>query len=382
MRLGISAFAGDGGKSGISQYMTNIFRRLPKLAPDDHFVLFMADADREFFAVDHPRVKIVSYPNWVGHPAISIFWHIFWFPLALKWSACDCVFMPAANRRLAWWYGMPSVGTVHDMSQLHVPAKYDALRMFYVMHVLPKLMRRLDRVVSISESTRRDLEDYAKVQPKRIHTIYNGVDEMRFFPMDRDVAKGKVTAELPIPHDFILYISRLEHPGKNHVRLIEAFAQLKARLDFPHKLVLVGGRWKGAEAIDDAVMRTGIQKDVIFPGFVPNEMLPTLYAAADLFVFPSLFEGFGLPVIEAMASGVPVCASNSSSLPEIVGDAGLLFDPESVDEIAESIRRILMDRDLWKTLNARGLVQAGKFSWDVATLSTLTLCRELVLESA
>lgn len=376
MKIGISAFAGDAGKSGISQYMVNIFKRLPGLAGNDEFVYFMSHSDRQFFDLGLPRTRIVSYPDWVGHPVINIFWHLFWLPIALRLSRCDCVYMPAGNRRLAWVYGVPSVGTVHDMSQLHVPAKYDALRMFYIMKVLPRMMRRLTRVLSISESTRADLEGYAKVAPQKIRVVYNGADLDRYYPGDRSQSLKVLQQNLPIPDKYILYISRLEHPGKNHVRLLRAFSELKKTAGIAHKLVLVGGRWNGAEVIDQTVDELGLKEDVVFPGFVPAELLPDLYRAADLFVFPSLFEGFGIPVLEAMASATPVCASDASSIPEVLGDCGLLFDPESIEEMTMAMQRLLNDSALSADLISRGVNRASTFSWDSAARGVIELCKE------
>jgi len=364
MRIGISAFAADGGKSGIGQYMINILRRLPDLAPDDQFVFFVNRADWDLFDFAHPRVEIHISPNWSAHPLVNIFWHLLWLPLLLKSHRCDLVFLPAGNRRLAWWYGVPSLATVHDLSQLHIPQKYDPLRMYYLKRVLPRMMRRLTRVIAVSDSTRRDLENYAKVPRGRIVIIPNGTDLSRFSPRDREAAKAQLCARLGLPRDFLLYIARLEHPGKNHVRLLEAFSQLQGLTHRPYKLVLVGGRWNGAEVIESKVKELGMEKQVIFPGFVPDETLPLLYAAADLLVFPSLYEGFGIPLLEAMASGTPVCASNISSIPEVVGDAGLLFDPMEPTAIAEAMHRMLEDQALRNRLIARGLARAKNFTWD------------------
>jgi glycosyltransferase involved in cell wall biosynthesis len=371
VKIGISAFAADGGKSGISQYMANILGRLPDLAPQDRFLAFTDSLDANLVQSWHPRLEVIVYPKWSAHPVISIFWHLIGLPFALRRHSCDAVFMPAGNRRLAWWYGVPSVGTVHDLSQLHVPQKYDALRTYYVMRILPRMMRRLTRVISVSQSTRRDLEDYAKVDPAKIRVIHNGADLRRFFPRDRAAAKDQVGRELGIPRDFVLYIARLEHPGKNHVRLLEAFAQFRATTGLPHKLVLVGSRWSGADIIEAKVRELGLGEAVILPGFVPNETLPILYAAADALVFPSLFEGFGIPVLEAMASGTPVCASDISSIPEVVGDAGLLFDPLEPTTIAAALGRMLREPALREHLVAAGLARAPRFSWDSAAAAVL-----------
>ncbi len=377
MRIGISAFAADGGKSGISQYMANILGRLPDLAPQDQFVVFIDRVDADLIQSWHPRLEVIAYPAWTGHPVISIFWHLIGLPAALRRHHCDAVFMPAGNRRLAWWYGVPSVGTIHDLSQLHVPQKYDAFRTFYVMRILPRMMRQLTRVIAVSQSTRKDLEDYAKVDPDKIRVSHNGADLGRFFPRDRAAAKDQVGRELGIPPDFILYIARLEHPGKNHVMLLEAFARLRADTGLPHKLVFVGSRWGGAEVIEARIRELGLEDAVIRPGFVSNETLPVLYAAADVLAFPSLFEGFGIPLLEAMASGTPVCASDVSSIPEVVGDAGILFDPQDPVAIAAALSRILGDPALRERLVALGLERAPRFSWDTAAAEVLEELRRV-----
>jgi glycosyltransferase involved in cell wall biosynthesis len=371
MRIGISAFATDSGKSGISQYAANVVGRLVALAPRHELVAFVNQADADWVQSWHPRLEVVILPDWTGHPVAGIFWHLTQLPRVLSRHGCDLAFMPAGNRRLAWFYGVPSVGTVHDFSQLHVPQKYDAARMFYIMRVLPRMMRRLTRVISVSESTRRDLESFARVPADRIRVIYNGADLERFAPRPRAEARAGLPAGLRIPERYVLYVARLEHPGKNHVRLLEAFAALKRGTDLPHQLVLVGGRWSGAEVIHARVAELGLSDQVVFPGFVPNEAIPALYAAADAFVFPSLFEGFGIPVLEAMASGTPVCAARASSIPEVVGEAGLLFDPSDVPAMTECLTRLLRDQPLRQQLIAAGIERAAGFPWEEAAAATL-----------
>lgn len=375
MRIGISAFAGDGGKSGISQYMANICGRVAALAPRHELVAFTGAADRDWVASWHPRIEVVALPDRTAHPIASIAWHLLRLKPALAEHRCELAFMPAGNRRLAWDYGVPSLGTVHDFSQLHVPQKYDALRMAYIMRVLPAMMRRLTRVIAVSESTRRDLETFARVPPERIRVIYNGADLARFKPpadaAARAAARAEVAAAVGAPGPYLLYVSRLEHPGKNHVRLLDAFARLRRERGIPHRLILAGGRWNGAEAIDERIAALGLGDAVILTGFVPAALLPSLYHAADCLVFPSLFEGFGIPVLEAMASGTPVCASDRSSIPEVVGDAGLLFDPEDVAAMAAAIGRLLDDTALRERVIAAGLARAAGFTWDRAAAAVL-----------
>jgi glycosyltransferase involved in cell wall biosynthesis len=311
----------------------------------------------------------------VGHPLVNIVWHLLWLPLMLRRHRCDCVYMPAGNRRLSWWYGCPSVGTVHDLSQLHVAGKYDPMRMFYSRRVLPRLMRRLTHVISVSQATRRDLLSHAMLEPGQVDVVYNGADLDRFRAIDREQARAHVREKFRIEAPYLLYTARLEHPGKNHVRLLQAFARIKRESGLPHRLVCAGSPWYGAEAIYGSARELGIERDVHFPGFVHNSDLPALYAGADLFVFPSLFEGFGIPLLEAMASGTPVCASNVSSIPEVVQDAGLLFDPSDPDEIGRAISMILRDDDLAARLVRRGLARSRLFSWDDSARQVLSICR-------
>jgi glycosyltransferase involved in cell wall biosynthesis len=378
MKIGISAFASDGGRSGISQYMINVLQRLPRLDPAVQCVIFVPAADRSLFEPLPTGSVIVAVPDWMAQPVASILWHLFLYPVLLRRHRCDCAYLPAGNRRLGMWYGMPSVSTIHDLSQLHVEGKYDGLRMFYIRSVLSVMMRRLTRVVSVSESTRRDLVEYVRIRPERVQVAYNGADLARYAGAARSCAAAHVAAELDIDGPFILYTARLEHPGKNHVRLLEALALLKQRGHLSHKLVLAGSRWNGTEVIEDTIAKLGLQHDVVITGFVENRLLPDLYAAADVFVFPSLFEGFGIPLLEAMATGTPVCAANVSSIPEVVGDAALLFDPLSSDDIARQLQRLLQDGRLRQELIGRGRRQAQRFSWEEAASGVLRQCYEAV----
>jgi glycosyltransferase involved in cell wall biosynthesis len=381
MKIGVSAFAGDAGKSGISQYMINIFKRLPELSGDDEYVMFMSRSDRQHFDFDHERVRVVALPDWCGHALVNIAWHLVLLPWMLYRHKCDCVYLPAGNRRLAWWYGVPSIGTVHDLSQLHVKGKYDAFRMFYCKRILPFLIRRLDRVIAVSGATSRDLQTYAGVPADVIDVVYNGADLDQFKPDNKALAGQRVRQKYGINTPYILYTARLEHPGKNHVRLLEAFANLKRDQHIPHHLILAGSPWFGAETIYAAARDLGVTEHVIFAGFVPNEELPDLYAGADLFAFPSLFEGFGIPLLEAMASGTPVCASNVASIPEVVQDAGLLFEPTRVEDIQAAIQRLAGDDAFRQQLATLGIAQSQRFSWDDSAQRVWEICHAAVSTS-
>ena len=374
MKLGLSMFAGDEGKSGISEYMRQIVNGLLDQSPDMHLVLFMSHSDRKHFDPKHERATVITYEDFWGHPLLSILWHFVLLPVALRKFACEAVFLPAANRRLGFFYGVPSVGTVHDFSQLHVPAKYDRFRTFYTMRILPALMRRLDRVIAISESTKIDLIDFARVNPARVDLVYNGASLSNSYVADAEqVVDATACAEFlgTGGQPYLLYVARIEHPGKNHIALLEAFALMKQNYALPHKLVCVGEKWNGAQVIENRIADLGLSTEVVLTGFAPKELLPEIYRSADLFVFPSLFEGFGIPVLEAMAAGTPVCASNRSSIPEIVGDAGLLFDPEVPEDIARCVLSLLRKPSLKRELESRGHIRVRDFSWNQSASGVL-----------
>ena len=376
MKIGISAFAADGGQSGIGQYIMNVIRRLPACGDDAEIVVFAPNRDRNLYDLEQLRITYVFTANFVSAPIVNILWHLIVFPILLRRYRIDCAYMPAGNRRLSLFYGVPSVATVHDFSQLHVKKKYDGLRMFYVNHVLPFFVRRLDKIVSVSKSTARDLVEHAGVEEGKIRVVYNGTDTRRFICKDKSIAAGRLASELSIVTPYILYTARLEHPGKNHVRLIEAFARLKRRNVLEHQLVLAGSKWNGSDAIEEAAHRSGLGDEILMPGFVPDSLLPDLYSAADLFVFPSLFEGFGIPLVEAMCCGIPICAANVSSIPEVVGDAAILFDPYNIEEITEAMQRGLTDYSFRSAMVSRGLAQARQFTWESTASDVFDTCLE------
>jgi glycosyltransferase involved in cell wall biosynthesis len=378
MKLGISGFASDGGQSGISQYIINVLPRLSQIDADVELVIFIPRSATALLEARTGAGEIVALPNWLAYPVISVLWHLLLFPVLLKRHACDCAYLPAGNRRLGWWYGMPSVSTIHDLSQFHVAAKYDKLRMFYIKRVMPLMMRRLTRVVAVSESTRQDLINFAGLDGDDIKVAYNGADLSRFKASDKRQSQQRVREFLGTDSPYILYTARLEHPGKNHVRLLQAIALLKQRRALDHKLVLAGSSWNGSEIIARTIEQLELADDVILTGFIANELLPDLYAAADVFVFPSLFEGFGIPLLEAMMAGTPICAANVASIPEVTGDAALLFDPRDPTAMADQIERILLEPATASELVRRGHQQARRFSWDDAARGALQQCREAI----
>lgn len=371
VRVGILTFACDAGRSGIGQYLIHLLREFPKIAPNVEFEIIGLEGELDVFLPQkHDYVTHALSARWKT-PILNILWQNIVLPWFCRRRGYDALFLPAANRRLPVWLPCPSVGTVHDFSSIHIAGKYDPLRDFYIKRVLPFLVRRLTRVISVSECTKEDIVRYAHVPPDRIAVIPHGVDHDTYCPRDKAGAQGKVCPKYGIRAPYILYISRIEHPGKNHVRLIRAFSQLKKDTDLPHQLVLAGSDWTRADEVHKEAENSGLGENIRFAGFVDGSDLPDLYCGADLFVFPSLFEGFGMPILEAMACGVPVACSNVSSLPEVAGEAAAFFDPCDEWAIASSMFELLARQSLSDTLAESGLRLAHRYTWITSAKNTL-----------
>ncbi|MCA9174826.1 MAG: glycosyltransferase family 4 protein [Planctomycetales bacterium] len=374
LNVGITSFGADGGKSGISQYVIQLLRQF-SASNSAEFQLYVYDTETSLFPATG-QVSAIPLPARLRHPVANLAWHQLALPRWCQRQRHDVLFLPAGNRRLTWKAPCPTVGTVHDLSALHVRGKYDWARSGYIRHVLPRLIRRLTRVLTISQSSKQDIVEYAKVPADRVTVAPLAVDHAEFFPRDTDECRDAVEQWLGVKGPFLLYISRLEHPGKNHVRLIEAFNELKRKHGLPHRLLLPGSDWCRADRIHRAAALSPWSHDIVLPGFVPSELLPLLYNAADVHVFPSLYEGFGLPLLEAMATGVPTACSNTSSLPEVAGDAAELFDPLEVDDIVAAIERLIFDGPRRQQLIVRGLSRAKTFSWERTARQTLSVLEE------
>jgi glycosyltransferase involved in cell wall biosynthesis len=238
---------------------------------------------------------------------------------------------------------------------------------------VPESAKRADHIIADSEATRRDLITLYHTPPQKITTLYPGVSA-KFQPITRPQTLAVVRQKYGLDeHPFILSVSTIQ-PRKNYRRLIRAFA----KIDPPHRLVIAGGKGWGYDHVFAEVDKQGLQNRVHFPGYVDDADLPALYSAADLFAYPSLYEGFGLPILEAMACGTPVVAGNQSSLPEVVGQAGLLIDPYDVDALAVAMNNVLSDPARQQQLVEAGYKQAQQFTWDEMVTRLLKLYKKIL----
>jgi glycosyltransferase involved in cell wall biosynthesis len=372
MKIGISTSVIQRGKSGVGQYVLALVRALLPSARHHEFTLFVLEEDVPLFAFVGDAMRIVRVSERERPAVRNIRWHQRTLPQLARALRLDVLHVPS-YRRMLWARPCALVATIHDLAPFRLPKKYDLLRMFYGRVVVRQLAHRQHEIVAVSRDTANDIERFFRVPRSRVTVVHNGLDHARFSPLGRETAAGEVAARHGINAPFFLYVARLEHPGKNHVRLIEAFNRFKAAHASPWQLVLAGSDWHGAEVIHDLVRRSPFARDIRTLGFVADAELPHWYRAATAFVYPSLFEGFGLPPLEAMACGCPVLASALGAVGEVCGDAAALAQPEDVADIARQLSLLAHDPQLRDRLRAAGLARVRQFDWARTAEATLEI---------
>jgi glycosyltransferase involved in cell wall biosynthesis len=371
MKIGISTSVIQRGKTGIAHHLFSLLHELRRVGEEHQFVLFVLEEDTPLFDFLEDSMQIVTVPE-KARPAIAnILWHQTELPGLAKSLRLDALHVPS-YRRLLYKAPCPRVATIHDLAPFHLQGKYDWARMFYGRYAVRLLARRQERIIAVSHTTARDITKYFGVPENRIEVIYNGLNHERFNARASEQDEA-VLRHFKLDAPYFLYVARLEHPGKNHVRLIEAFNQFKAERKSNHLLVLGGADWHGAEAIHAAAENSPFTKDIRRVGYISDQQLPALYRQATAMCYPSLFEGFGMPPVEAMACGCPVICSDRGSLAEIASPAACVIDPESTLQISEALKRVSTDPHFTDHLRNAGLRHATQFNWRRAAEKTLAV---------
>jgi glycosyltransferase involved in cell wall biosynthesis len=278
---------------------------------------------------------------------------------------------------------VPYVLTIHDMSVYRCPQHHSNKTVLMHRAIMPMAARGAALIITVSQSARRDILHYLNVPGERVRVVYEGVGP-QFQPVSTsdEPAAEAIRSRYGLPDKYVLTVSTLE-PRKNHIRLMEAFAQVVRRDRIPHHLVVVGARgWKD-RSLREWVARNGLASRIHFPGYAADEHLPGLYRSASAFAFPSLYEGFGLPVLEAMACGVPCLISSDPALCEVAGQGNaVVADPLSVGDLAQGLHRLVTDDGLAGALRAAGLARAAAFGWQDCADQTYALYKEAVRAAA
>ena len=370
MNIGLSTSVIQRGKTGVGQYVFALVAALARQPARHELKLFVLEDDVPLFDFARESATIVPVSERFRPPVKDILWHQTVLPSLARSHRLDVLHVPS-YRRMLWPRPCALVTTIHDLAPFHVAGKYDWKRMLYGRVVARRLAQRQDKIIAVSQNTADDVVHYFKLPAAKVSVIHNGLDHARFFPDSTAAAKEFVMQQYALRKPFFLYVARLEHPGKNHVRLIEAFNRFKAETSSDWQLVFGGSDWHGAQTIHTAIGQSPFHSDIRCLGFVADDALPKLYRAASVFVHPSLFEGFGFPPVEAMACGCPVLCSTRGALGEIVGAAAATVDPEDVNALKKQLAALAADPALRATLRAAGLARARHFDWQRAAAQTL-----------
>jgi glycosyltransferase involved in cell wall biosynthesis len=390
VRIGIDITSAIRQGAGIGRFTRELIRAFLSLdsmgVPSHEYILFAATGGLPR-SITEPRLAYVTQPAITRHLKFEIcnlrflsddwlhrIWHRARLPIPIEtaigrvdlFHEPDFVLPPTLPRT-------PTVLTVHDLTFVRDPeSAFPRLRR-YLNCVVPRSVARATHVLADSAATKNDLVELFHTSPDKITVLYGGVDA-RFAPVRDPERLAAVRAKYNIGLDpFILGIGTIQ-PRKNFRRLVQAFSHLRPpAFASDLKLVIAGGKGWLYDDIFAEVKRLGLEGCVLFPGFVDDDDLPTLYSAAEMLAFPSIYEGFGLPILEAMACGTPVVTSVTSSLPELAGDAALLVEPTDVDAIAAALRRLLQEANLRHRLVAAGFDQARKFTWEKAAAQLLEI---------
>lgn len=353
------------GSFGIGTYIRNVVRTLARVGPQHEYVLIgqperfaeLGDLPRNFTCVPLPHLE----------RALHVY---FAFDNIVKRERCDIVHVP----HMFWRpraMSRPYLVTAHDVLTYMFPRRdRSTFRRLFHKWLSHRALSGASRVLAVSNFTRSEIVRYFRIPEEKIEVIHNAIDERFRLGHATDADRLLIAERYQVNYPFLLYAGNIK-PHKNLVRIIEAFSVLKAELKkegkFPDlKLIIIGDELSKHPDLRRTVIRSGVERDVRFLGFVSIDTLRIFYDLAKVFVFPSLYEGFGLPPLEAMALGTPVVTSNTSSLPEVVGQAAVLINPENVFEITRALRRVLLDQELRERLKAAAIEQSQRFSWDIS----------------
>ncbi len=367
---------------GVTTYLRNVVRTLGEVDHESEYFL-IGNVERVKREVGELPSNFHPVPFEDGEVTPRVY---FEFRSTIKRIGCDLVHVPHT-----FWRPLPVtcpyIMTVHDlldyMYRSQTRSGIGRVAHFYFTRLV---MQRAAKLLAVSNFTKSDIQRFFQIKPEKIEVVYNALDQ--YFAQGHTTSSERdiIAERYQVNYPFVLYAGRIS-PHKNVVRIIEAFSALKTELArdgrLPDlKLIIIGDEVSKHLDLRRAVIKSGVQHDVRFLGFIPIDVLRIFYDAAKVFVFPSLYEGFGLPPLEAMAHGTPVIASNVAALPEVVGNAALLVNPENVFEISRAMYRALTDQELRDRMKEQGQLQAARFSWEDSVRQIVSIYKEVASQKS
>lgn len=368
MTIGFDISAQSLPRSGIGQYQIHLLEALLRIDPDNFYNLYAFNfrnrerfSDIHFFS-DNYKLNVIPIPQRL----ITLWWMMFQSP-PLEKAAGECDLYQVSEICIQPARKAKTVAMVHDLTTLLFP-QYHVKSNVFLHNQRFKRLDKADGILTNSEATKRDILNHLDIRPEKVFVTPLGADE-RFRPLDL-MAAHPILQKYQLHKPYILFVGTLE-PRKNAETLVRAFNELKQRHSIPHELVLAGRRGWLYEPILQAIGSSPFQADIRLLDYVEDSEVPALMSGATVFAYPSFYEGFGLPVLEAMQCGAPVITSSVSSLPEVGGEACLYIHPESADELAGTLYKVIRDKSLQQILSGKGIERAKQFSWERCAEETL-----------
>lgn len=368
-------------KTGIGYYQAELVKKLAQIDCDNNYSLLHiqpAQTEWHHFAKANSNFQLLRLP--LSKKIMYAMWHYFQRPYADHWLAPQVDLFHMTTTPVVVPTRIPQLVTVHDLASVHYPEHYPWRNRVWKRRALQYAIDSNAVFLSDSFATKQDLINMLGIEASRIFIVHLGVDLERFSLDFSQESQAFVEKRYSLKQPFILFVGALS-PRKNPERIVQAFISLRQR-GYSHRLVFVGANGWGVDhdVLSEMIVSAELEGQIDFLGYVPEEHLPIIYQLAELLLYPSLYEGFGFPILEAMACGTPVITSNISSMPELAGDAALLVDPYSVDEIVTGMKRIIDSKDERKRIAQLGLKRVQKFSWQKSVKSTLEIYQQLILE--
>ena len=368
MKIGIEAERANlPNPTGVERYAAELIRQLARIGGAHEYVLYFRTQPQDWFyqLPKNFRIRVIPFPK-------------FWTQIRISWELLlhpvDALLILASA--LPIYHPKRSLFTAHDVAFEMFPEAFTPFMLKYQKWSTRFAVRHAARILSVSEATKRDLVKFYGIDPAKIDVTPLGFDSAKFHPQGYEEVQSVLDKYGLVYQKYVLFVGTIQ-PRKNLEKLAEAFHQLRTQNHVEEKLAIFGARGWLWEPIVEKIKALGADGSIKYFDYASKEDLPFLYAGARLLTLPALYEGFGLPPLEAMASGVPVVVSNISSLPEVAGDAGVLVDPNSADSIAAGLLRVLTDPQLRENMIAKGLARAKEFAWENTARKTLAAIESL-----